>query len=69
MGEVLGYTPVEAASQAGIGRNAMYQLIASGEVPAIRIGRKIVVPASQLAEWMHRRADQDSQNRRAPTDV
>jgi excisionase family DNA binding protein len=38
----------EAAAILGIGRSAAYQAVASGELPALRIGRRIVVPAAAL---------------------
>ena len=37
-------TVSEAAAVLGISRGLAYQLVASGELPAIRLGRRIVVP-------------------------
>jgi excisionase family DNA binding protein len=41
-------TPDEAAKELRLSRNAIYQAIAKGEVPSVRIGRKILVPRARL---------------------
>jgi excisionase family DNA binding protein len=48
--------PVEAAEAIGIGRSKVYELLASGELPSIRIGSSIRVPVEQLREWIQRKA-------------
>ena len=42
--ESIAYSPVEAAALLGINRHTMYQYIANGDIPSVRIGRKILVP-------------------------
>ena len=37
-----------AAEVLGIGRNSAYQAVRRGEIPAIRIGRRLVVPVDAL---------------------
>ena len=37
-------TVVEAAKRLGIGRNSAYEGVASGAIPSVKIGRRIVVP-------------------------
>lgn len=42
-------TSVEAAAEIlGIGRSSYYAAIKNGELPALRIGRRIVVPTAPL---------------------
>lgn len=41
----------EAAERLGLGRSKFYELIQAGEVPAVRIGRAVRVPAERLREW------------------
>ena len=36
----------------GIGRTKAYELVATGELPAVRIGRCIRVNRSELDEWL-----------------
>ena len=36
----------------GIGRSTVYELIARGELPVIRIGRLVRVPRPALEEWI-----------------
>ena len=38
----------EAAEALGIGRSACYECVARGEVPVIRLGRRLRVPTSAL---------------------
>jgi len=42
--ECLTLTIAEAARQLGIGRNAAYEAAQSGSLPALRIGRRLLVP-------------------------
>jgi excisionase family DNA binding protein len=37
---------------AGLGRSASYQAAARGEIPVLRIGRRLVVPVAKLRETM-----------------
>jgi excisionase family DNA binding protein len=41
-------TVPEAAKQLGIGRNQAYEAAQKGQIPALRIGRRLVVPVSAL---------------------
>jgi excisionase family DNA binding protein len=41
-------TVEEAAQQLGIGRNSAYSAVKRGEIPAISIGRRLVVPVDRL---------------------
>ena len=42
-------TVPEAAALLGIGRDLAYRAAATGELPTVRIGRRILVPRRQLA--------------------
>ncbi len=42
------YTVDEVAERLGVGRNAAYDAIKRRELPALRIGRRIVVPRAAL---------------------
>jgi excisionase family DNA binding protein len=41
-------TVTEAARALGIGRSAAYEAARSGQLPAIRIGRRVLVPTEAL---------------------
>lgn len=41
-------TVVEAAALLGVGRDSLYAAIDRGEVPSLRIGRRLVVPTAAL---------------------
>ena len=43
-----------AARRLGIGRGLAYRLARSGEIPAIRLGRRLVVPVTQLEVLLSR---------------
>lgn len=42
----------EAARLLGVSRSTMYQLVASGSVPVIRIGRSVRVSRPALEAWI-----------------
>ncbi len=42
------YTVPEAAEALGIGRNAAYEAARTGQLPTIRIGKRILVPVVAL---------------------
>ena len=44
--------PAEAAEAIGVGRSKVYELLASGELPSIRVGSSIRVPVDALREWI-----------------
>lgn len=47
--------PVRLAhKEAGIGRDHMYRLINSGEIRAVSVGRKRLVPRKELDRWIER---------------
>lgn len=50
--ERLAVRPIEAAEAIGIGRSTVYALIASGELPSIRIRGSVRVPVEKLREWI-----------------
>jgi len=49
--------PVEAAEMIGIGRSKVYELLASGELPSIRVGASVRVPVDALREWIARQLE------------
>ena len=52
--EKLLLRPVEAAEAIGIGRSKVYELLASGELPSIRVGASVRVPLDALRAWIVR---------------
>lgn len=42
----------EAAARLGLGRSTMYELIQAGELPVVRIGKSVRIPASRLEAWV-----------------
>lgn len=47
--------PIEAAEAIGVGRSKVYELLASGELPSVRIGCSVRVPVDSLRAWIARR--------------
>jgi excisionase family DNA binding protein len=47
----LHYTPEEAYRAIGIGRTTMYRLLREGKIPAMRIGRKWLIPRSTVEHF------------------
>ncbi|HUB69839.1 MAG TPA: helix-turn-helix domain-containing protein [Acidimicrobiales bacterium] len=50
------YTPTEAAKALGISRSTIYVLMASGEIPSVRIGSCRRVPVDGLRSYVARLA-------------
>jgi excisionase family DNA binding protein len=46
--------PAEAAEAIGIGRSKVYELLARGDLPSIRIGSSVRVPLDALRAWIAR---------------
>jgi len=50
----------EVARLLGIGRTKTFQLMASGELPTIRLGRCVRVPTAALVAWIESKTHHDS---------
>lgn len=46
----LTLTVEQAAKVLGIGRSTAYELVHTGDIPSLRLGRRLVVPTATLAE-------------------
>jgi excisionase family DNA binding protein len=42
----------EAAARLGLARSTVYQLLADGTLPVVRIGRAVRVPVAALDAWV-----------------
>ena len=62
MVEQLLYKPHEAADSLRLGRSKIYQLLASGDLKHIRVGRAIRVPASALREFVEHQEQAQGKN-------
>jgi excisionase family DNA binding protein len=50
--ERLTLTVPEVAAQLGLSRNGAYEAVATGQIPAIRIGRRVLVPRAALERML-----------------
>ena len=48
------YTISECCRLASIGRTKLYELVASGEIPVRKVGKKTLVAAVDLKRWADR---------------
>jgi len=48
----LTLTVEECAKRLGIGRNSAYEAVARGEIPVIRVGKRLLVPKAQLEKLL-----------------
>ena len=46
-------TAAEAMDILGVGKNTMYRLLKSGELPAVRIGRVWRIQMEELSRYLH----------------
>ncbi len=56
----------QTAATLGVGRTVTYRLIATGELRSITVGRRRLVPASAITDFLTRRLDEQTA---APVDV
>lgn len=54
MNHQLLYTVAECCRMAAIGRTKFYELVANGEIPIRKIGKKSLIAASDLRDWVER---------------
>jgi excisionase family DNA binding protein len=52
LGDRATLTVEETAEILGIGRSAAYEGCRRGEIPSLRVGRRIVIPAHQLQAYL-----------------
>jgi len=49
----LTFTVEETAKILGIGRNSAYEAVARGEIPVIRVGKRLLVPKAALERLLN----------------
>jgi excisionase family DNA binding protein len=47
----------EVAEILSLGRSKVYEMLATGELPTVRIGTAVRVPANKLQEWIAKRIE------------
>lgn len=47
----------EAARQLGVGRSTVYELINAGDLRAIKVGRRRLIPSTAITEYIDARQD------------
>jgi excisionase family DNA binding protein len=52
MGSRLAYSVTESCVAAGIGRTNLYELITRGEIRAKKVGRRTLILADDLRQWL-----------------
>lgn len=57
IGERLALSVEEAGALLGISRDLAYDLVARGELPSVRLGRRVVVPRKALEDALGRLAE------------
>jgi excisionase family DNA binding protein len=50
--EKLLVRPMEVAEALGVSRSKIYELIASGAMPSVRIGKSVRVSVDELRKWV-----------------
>ena len=67
--ERLTYTVIEAADLLGISRGAAYEAARTGELPTVRIGKRLLVPKAALHKFLDQSCPYESGDPRAVEDT
>ena len=51
----LTFTVEETAKILGVGRNSAYEAIARGEIPVVKVGKRLLVPKAALEKLLNGR--------------
>lgn len=52
MDQRIAYRPEEVAKVCGLGRTTVFELIKSGELESVKVGRARLVPAAAITRWL-----------------
>ena len=58
--ETLAVSVAQAAKSLGIGEGLTRELIGRGELPVVRVGRRVLVPVDGLREYLERLAGEQA---------
>ena len=58
--ERLAYRIGEAADVLGISRSKAYELVAAGQLPVLRVGQSMRIPADGLRAWVQRQTQENA---------
>jgi excisionase family DNA binding protein len=50
----------DVANLLGVSRERVYESIRSGAIPAVRMGRRVLVPTQELRSWLAGRLSEDA---------
>ena len=53
MTEPLTYTVEQAAERLGVSRGTAYQAVREGQVPSVRVGRRVLIPRHRLEAFLN----------------
>ena len=65
--DALLYKPTQVGEILNLGRSKTYELIITGQLKSIRIGRAIRVPASALKEYVEKQEAEQQEGSKAAT--
>jgi excisionase family DNA binding protein len=64
-GDMLALTVAETARRLGLSRQGAYQAVRRGDIPSLRIGKRILVPRTALEQLLQGARCQDGKERSA----
>ena len=50
--EKLLLKPAEVCAVVGVGKSKVYELLAAGVIPSVRVGKSVRIPAARLRRWV-----------------
>lgn len=53
----LGYTPEKVADKLSLSVGVVRKLIYAGQIPAIKVGKRWIIPAKALNQWIEQKME------------
>jgi excisionase family DNA binding protein len=66
--EKLLLRPMEAAESIAVSKSKIYELLASGSIPSVRIGKSIRIPREELKKWVDSQLTQATEQAKEGSD-
>ena len=58
----MGFTPAKAADKLSLSTTLVRKLITSGDIPAVKVGKRWIIPVRALEQWLEQKTREANGN-------